>query len=253
MRGVQKMKYSQWLGIWTQWRWINNLIFGFMFGLLAVFAGLVSAQEFRFSSIEVTGNKRIESSTILNYASIPVAQVVDAAELNTAYQNISDSGLFESVELQPSDGRLLITVQEFPTVNQIAFEGNKKITNKTLESLVSVKPRRVFNPTDIEQDLEAIVKAYADIGNLATQVTPQIIRQSDNRVDLVFEIFEGGTVEIERISFVGNSAFSDRRLRRVLQTKQAGFLRTVIQRDTFNSDQVEYDKQILKDFLAIFQ
>ena len=248
MRGVQKMKYSQWLGIWTQWRWINNLIFGFMFGLLAVFAGLVSAQEFRFSSIEVTGNKRIESSTILNYASIPVAQVVDAAELNTAYQNISDSGLFESVELQPSDGRLLITVQEFPTVNQIAFEGNKKITNKTLESLVRVKPRRVFNPTDIEQDLEAIVKAYADIGNLATQVTPQIIRQSDNRVDLVFEIFEGGTVEIERISFVGNSAFSDQRLRRVLQTKQAGFLRTVIQRDTFNSDQIEYDKQILKDF-----
>lgn len=101
MRGVQKMKYSQWLGIWTQWRWINNLIFGFMFGLLAVFAGLVSAQEFRFSSIEVTGNKRIESSTILNYASIPVAQVVDAAELNTAYQNISDSGLSKVLNCNP--------------------------------------------------------------------------------------------------------------------------------------------------------
>ena len=248
MRGVRKMNYSQWLGGKARWSGLNGALFGAALVLMTIVSGTVFAQEFRFSSIDVLGNRRIETSTVLNYANIPVSQVVDAAELNTAYQNISDSGLFESVELQPLNGRLLIKVQEYPTVNQIAFEGNKKITNKSLESLISAKPRRVFNPTDVEQDLEAIVKAYADIGNLATQVTPQIIRQSDNRVDLVFEIFEGGTVEIERISFVGNSAFSDRRLRRVLQTKQAGFLRAIIQRDTFNSDQVEYDKQILKDF-----
>ena len=248
MRGVRKMKYSQWLGIKTHWRALNIAIFGLVLGIISVFASLVSAQEFRFSSIDVTGNRRIETSTILNYANIPVSEVVDAAELNSAYQNISDSGLFESVELFPSNGRLLIKVQEYPTVNQIAFEGNNKITNTTLATLIRAKPRRVFNPTDVEGDLEAIIKAYADIGNLATQVTPRIIRQSDNRVDLVFEISEGGTVEVERISFVGNSAFSDRRLRRVLQTKQAGILRTFIQRDTFNSDQVEYDKQILTDF-----
>ena len=248
MRGVRKMKYSQWLGIKTHWRGLNTLVFGLMLGFVTVFADFVSAQEFRFSSIDVTGNRRIEASTILTYANIPVSQVVDAAELNTAYQNIADSGLFESVELQPQNGRLLIKVEEYPTVNQIAFEGNRKITNSTLATLISAKPRRVFNPTDVEEDLDAIVKAYADIGNLATQVTPRIIRRSDNRVDLVFEISEGGTVEIERISFVGNSAFSDRRLRRVLQTKQAGLLRTLIQRDTFAADQIEYDKQILTEF-----
>jgi len=242
------MKYSQWLGIKTHWRGLNTLVFGLMLGFVTVFAGFVSAQEFRFSSIDVTGNRRIETSTILTYANIPVSQVVDAAELNTAYQNIAASGLFESVELQPQNGRLLIKVQEYPTVNKIAFEGNRKITNSTLATLISAKPRRVFNPTDVEEDLDAIVKAYADVGNLATQVTPRIIRQSDNRVDLVFEILEGGTVEIERIGFVGNSAFSDRRLRRVLQTKQAGLLRTIIQRDTFSADQIEYDKQILIEF-----
>ena len=248
MRGVRKMKYSQWLGVKTHWCGLNTLVFGLMLGFVTVFADFVSAQEFRFSSIDVTGNRRIKASTILTYANIPVSQVVDAAELNTAYQNIADSGLFESVELQPQNGRLLIKVEEYPTVNQIAFEGNRKITNSTLASLISAKPRRVFNPTDVEEDLDAIVKAYADIGNLATQVTPRIIRRSDNRVDLVFEISEGGTVEIERISFVGNSAFSDRRLRRVLQTKQAGLLRTLIQRDTFAADQIEYDKQILTEF-----
>ena len=40
------------------------------------------------------------------------------------------------------------------------------------------------------------------VGRLAAKVNPKFIRLSDNRVDLVFEIFEGGLVEIERISFV---------------------------------------------------
>ena len=65
---------------------------------------------------------------------------------------------------------------------------------------------------------------------------------------MVFEIFEGGLVEIERISFVGNRAYSDRKLRSVLETKQAGLLRTFIQRDTFVEDRIEFDKQVLSDF-----
>jgi outer membrane protein insertion porin family len=86
------------------------------------------------------------------------------------------------------------------------------------------------------------------MGRLAATVGAKIIRQSDNRVDLVFEIFEGGLVEIERIGFVGNRVYSDRKLRGVLQTKQAGFLRSFIQRDTFVEDRVEFDKQVLSDF-----
>ncbi len=64
----------------------------------------------------------------------------------------------------------------------------------------------------------------------------------------MFEINEGRVVEIERISFVGNRAYSDRRLRRVLETKQAGLFRQIIQRDTFVADRIEFDKQVLRDF-----
>src|SRR5690606_32281617 len=83
---------------------------------------------------------------------------------------------------------------------------------------------------------------------LAATVTPKVIRRDGNRVDLVFEITEGKVVEIERLSFVGNRAFSDRRLRQVLETKQAGFLRAIIQRDSFVAERIEVDKQMLTDF-----
>ena len=70
-------------------------------------------------------------------------------------------------------------------------------------------------------------------GRYAATVTPKIIRRGENRVDLVFEVVEGKMVEVERLSFVGNRNFSDRRLRGVLGTKQAGLLRQFIQRDTY--------------------
>ena len=64
----------------------------------------------------------------------------------------------------------------------------------------------------------------------------------------MFEIAEGKVVEVERLSFVGNRAFSDRRLRQVLETKQAGFLRQLIKGDTFVAERLEVDKQMLRDF-----
>jgi len=225
------------------------LIAVMLFGAVTWFnAGAAKAQQYRFSSIDVVGNLRIESSTIRSYSGISTAHSLSAADLNAAYQSIASSGLFEEVEIVPNGARLVIKVKEFPTINRVAFEGNSRIKDEVLAGLVKSQTRRVFNPTEVEQDRAVIAEAYANSGRLAAKVNPKFIRLSDNRVDLVFEIFEGGLVEIERISFVGNRAYSDRKLRSVLETKQAGLLRTFIQRDTFVEDRIEFDKQVLSDF-----
>ena len=65
---------------------------------------------------------------------------------------------------------------------------------------------------------------------------------------LGFEVTEGRVVENERISFVGNRAFSDRRLRRAIDTKQAGFLRSIIRADSFIPERIAFDRQALTDF-----
>ena len=55
-------------------------------------------------------------------------------------------------------------------------------------------------------------------------------------------------VENERISFVGNRAFSDRRLRRVIDTKQASLFRQIISTDTYIAERIPVDRQLLTDF-----
>ena len=206
------------------------------------------AQTYSFSNVVIEGNDRIEAATILNYAGIARGEAVSAGALNDAYQRIVQSGLFETVELVPNGGSLLIRVKEFPMVNVVDFQGNKRLKDEILTTIIKSKSRLVYSPAQAEADAAALAEAYRVQGRLAATVDPRLIRRSDNRVDLVFEISEGKTVDIERLSFVGNRAFSDRRLRQVLDTKQAGFLREVIKGDTFVPERLELDKQLLRDF-----
>ena len=221
-------------------------------GLLASASVLTAApalaQSYRLSSVAIEGNQRIEPRTILNFARIPRGETISAAELNDAYQRLQGSGLFEEVTITPRGGRLVIAVKEYPTINVVNFEGNRLLKSEDLARGIESRSRRVFSPATVEADAAAIAEAYAQQGRLAARVEPRVIRRSDNRVDVVFEIAEGRVTEVERLSFVGNRAFTDRRLRQVLETKQAGFLRQLIRRDTYDAERIEVDKQLLRDF-----
>ena len=172
------------------------------------------AQNYRFSTVSIEGNQRVEAATILSYAGIGQGQNVSASDLNDAYQRIQASGLFETVSIDPQGSRLVIAVKEYPTINKVAFEGNKRLKDEDLTGFVESKPRQVFSPTKAERDAAVVAEAYEQNGRVSARVTPRIIRRSDNRVDLVFEIFEGKQTEVNRIGFVGNRNYSDRRLRR---------------------------------------
>ncbi len=208
----------------------------------------VMAQSYQFNSVEINGNERVGDSAILARAGIRRGAPVSGGQLNDAYQNLQNSGLFESVAIEPRGGTLVITVVELPTLNRVRFEGNKRIKDEVLASVISSTERRVFNPAQAEADAAAIAEAYSNDGRLSARVQPRVIRRSQNRVDLVFEVFEGDNIEIERLSFVGNRIYSDRRLRRVLDTKQAGLFRRLIKRDTLVEGRIEVDKQLLRDF-----
>lgn len=235
--------------------WQSNILwraltFFFLFAIpgLLVLPQPAQAQSFTINGFEVEGNRRIETSTIISRTGIEVGQTVSAGQLNDAFQRLLDSGVFETVELTPRGNTLVIEVEEYPTINQISIEGNNRVKDDVLLGVISSQTRRVFTPQVAEADADLIAEVYSSQGRVSATVIPRIIRRSDNRVDLVFEVAEGTTIEVERVSFVGNRTYSDRRLRRVLETKQANILRTFLRGDTFIADRIEFDKQVIRDF-----
>ncbi len=216
----------------------------------AVVPGAVLAQTYAFNSVQIEGLNAIQAGTVMSYLGFGKGERVSAGELNDAYQRLVGSGLFDKVAITPRGSTLVVKVTEFPLINRINIEGNKKLKDDELLALIQSRSRYVFNPSVVEQDAETIADAYAERGRLAAQVTPRVIRRPQNRVDLVFEVVEGKNSEVERIAFNGNRAFSDSRLRRVIASKQAGILRFLFSSDTFDPNRIEFDKQLLRDFYA---
>lgn len=211
-------------------------------------ARMAVAADYDFTSIEVKGLQRIDSSSVLTYAAIPRGKTISDADLNAAYQRIQNSGLFQSVTFTPQGSTLVIAVKEFPTINIINFEGNKRINSADLAKIIKSQSNHVYSPAQAEADAAAITSAYRQSKRFAAIVTPKIIPRSQNRVDLVFDINEGNTVEIQRLTIIGNHAFSEYRLRQVLASKQAGFLHGFFRNNTFDPNRVDEDKQLLSDF-----
>lgn len=203
---------------------------------------------YSFAKVVVEGNDQVDVATIVAFLDLPTGQVVTDAELNDAYQRIVASGLFSQVEIVPGADSLVIKVVENPMIGTIDYQGNALIKDPDLAKFITAKEGQVYSPSVAESDAAIIAEAYRQNGRMAATVTPRIIRRDHNRVDLVFEIVEGGVAEVARLSFVGNKDFSDYRLRQILSTKQAGILHNLIQRDMFQADRLEMDKKLLNDF-----
>ena len=206
------------------------------------------ASTFKLGSVSVIGNNRLSDEAIINYSRLSRNTEISSEDLNIAYNKILDTGLFKSAAFKKDGRDLIITVEEYPTINEISFEGNKKFTDEKLESFLVTQSNIVFSPQTLKKDLNALQTVYKNSGRYSAKVQPKIINLSNNRVNLIFEIYEGNVLEIEKINFVGNREYSNRRLRRVLSTKQAGILRKIILRDTLVEEKISLDKKLLIDF-----
>jgi outer membrane protein insertion porin family len=200
------------------------------------------------AAIRVEGNQRIEPGTILSYMTVQPGDTFDPDKLDRSLKTLYATGLFSDVSLDRVGDTLVVRVAENPIVNQIAFEGNHKETEEDLRNAIQLRPRAVFTPAEAEADRDRLLALYAQKGRFAAQVTPKLIRLSDNRVNVVFEIKEGRASVIARIVFVGNHAFTEARLRQVISSRETAWWRFLSSSDEYDADRTNYDRELLRRF-----
>jgi outer membrane protein insertion porin family len=211
-------------------------------------AGVSAAHAAMVSNIEVRGNKRVDAATIRNYLSIRPGKSFDSSDIDAATKRLFSTGLFSDVRISQAGGTLVIQVAEYPTVNQVIFVGNKKIKDEDLARSVRLKPQGSFSNAILDGDVKRIKEAYDHIGRNDATVSPQVIDLGEDRVNVVFHVNEGGRTKIEAINFIGNKAFSDRRLSDVISTKRSNFLSFVLRNDVYDEDKLRADEDALRRF-----
>ena len=127
---------------------------------VSVIATPIMAQSTTVTGISVEGNKRIATSTILSLAALTPGTRYSAGQINAAVQRLNTSGFFKSVDFEVKSGRITIVVDENPTINRIAFEGNKKLKDEDLKGLISSQPRQTFSAKRAEADAQQLAAAY---------------------------------------------------------------------------------------------
>lgn len=202
----------------------------------------------RVVAIDVRGNQRIESDTIRSYMVIQPGDPFDADRMDRSLKALFATGLFREVEMRVEGHRIIVTVAENPLINRVFFEGNRRISRDVLSREVQLRERSVYSQSAVAVETQRIIEIYARRGRFNVRVEPRIIDRGDNRVDVVFEIQEGEAAYIARINFVGNSSFSDSRLREVIASREARWFRPFSATDTYDPERMAFDKEMLRRF-----
>ncbi|RWH75798.1 outer membrane protein assembly factor BamA [Mesorhizobium sp.] len=218
-------------------------------GALAVqFAATSVAEAAVISRVEVSGNQRVDAETIRNYISIKPGKPFSSSDIDEAVKALFGTGLFSDVRINQVGSSLVVKVSEYKVVNQVLFQGNKKLKDNALQAAIQLKPRATFSQQALDADVEAVKAAYKRIGRDDAAVTTQIMDLGDNRVNVVFNINEGGRTQIAAINFVGNHAYSSRRLSDVINTKRSSWLSFVLRDDVYDEDKLRADQELLRRF-----
>ena len=201
-----------------------------------------------FSRIEVRGNKRVEASTISDYIGVKPGQPFSNADIDEAVKRLFSTGLFSDVRIKQAGGVLIVEVDELSVVNQVIFQGNRKIKDAALAQQVQLKPRSSLDNAVMEADAETIRQAYQRIGRADVTVDATTMDLGDNRVNVVYNITEGDRTKIATINFVGNNAYGDRRLQEVMSTKRSNFMSWLSRNDVYDEGKLKADEELLRRF-----
>ncbi|WP_135210182.1 outer membrane protein assembly factor BamA [Vitreimonas flagellata] len=196
----------------------------------------------------VEGNQRIEPATITSYLLVRPGDTFDAERIDLSLKTLFATGLFADVQIEQRGGDLVVSVIENPVINRVIFEGMRTLDEEDLEDEVQARPRSVFTPARAQGDVQRIIEVYRRAGRFAAQVTPQVRELDQNRVDLIFEVDEGPVTGIRSVNFIGNEAFSDRRLRDAIVTAESSWWNFFSNNDNYDPDRLEYDREQLRQY-----
>lgn len=210
--------------------------------------GATSAYAQAVRGIIVKGNQRVDRETILSYVALQPGRRYSAALVDESIKGLFQTGLFSDVKITRRGSSIVVNVVENPVINHISFEGNDRLADKSLQSVIQSRSRGVLARSTLESDVQRMLMVYRRAGRFSARVEPKVIKLPKNRVNLVFEINEGDKTAVSRITFIGNKAFSDGRLREEIKTRESGWLSFLRSTDTYDADRLEADQEAIRQF-----
>src|SRR6056300_160595 len=201
------------------------------------------------SKIEINGNDRISDETIKLFISVDVNDEINEIKLNDILKELYDTNFFKNISVNFDNQILSINVIENPIIENISYNGIK--SKKMLELIkdgTSIKQRSSYNERTIKNDKLKIEGILKTLGYYNSSLNVLVEQSKNNLVSITYEINLGKKSKIKKITFIGNKVFKDKKLRRIITSKEYKFWKFISGRKFLNQNSVYFDERLLENY-----
>jgi outer membrane protein insertion porin family len=178
---------------------------------------------------------------------------VDARTIQRDVKAIYGSGFVDDVrvDVERIEGGLTVSfiVDEKPAIREVKVSGNKKLDEDALFEVIDISAFSVLNEADLKANIRRVRDKYLEKGFYLVQIEPVVREVADDMVELTFEITENRKVLVQKVEITGNEHIKDRKIKKFLQTREAGVLPWLSNSGTFNEFAIQDDVQIVRQVL----
>lgn len=176
--------------------------------------------------ITVSGVKFLNPDVLISMTEISVGDTIQVPGevITKAVKKLWAQGLFSDVDIRATriDGTDIyidINLKEQPRLTTVNFTGVRKGEADDLKDKLKLRSGSQITQATLENSVIIIKKHYNTKGFLNVVVNPVLENDSviDNGTKLTFQIQKNDRVKIDEITFDGNKAYSQKRLRRALK------------------------------------
>lgn len=224
-----------------------------LLGLSSVHGQQNQARKAKIMAIKVEGNESVDGNLIKLQSGLAEGALVTGDDIQNAIKTLWELRMFSDIQVVLDDkvgDNLYITikVKEFPHLNTIEFDGNKKIKNKDLEKALDYYRGLSVGHSQIAKWRRQLLDLYREKGYLLAEIEPESEQSATDtsRVNVTFKIRENNKVQVERITFHGSEAFSSDKLRgQMKETKEDTWWRGA----DFDPEKYFEDKNLVLNFM----
>ena len=221
----------------------------FIYTLLLTLLLIVSTKAEIVTKVVVNNNDRISLNTIITYGNIKIGSDYSSGDLNNILKNLYKTNFFADVSLEINNNILIIDVVENKLIQKINITGVKsdKFKDAILKSL-SITNKSPFIMSQVEKELIKIKSSLSREGYYFSNVTTDIQENSNNTVNLNFNVNLGNKVKISKIEFTGDKVVKNRTLRNLITIEESRFWKFISKKKYLNEKNLLRDERLLKNY-----
>jgi outer membrane protein insertion porin family len=230
----------------------------------------------KIAEVRVSGNRRIEQDAIKRVTKTHPGDTLLTRNLSEDMKTIYGMGYFDDVRVEsensPAGKIIIFVVKEKPTIRHIYIRGGKEaqqdvgakkykeekkedlkpsslvIDEEKIMKSLDIKTGSIVNIFKVQSNIKRIEDLYKEKNYHNVKVTYNIKEQENNQADIEFIIDEGKKILIKEIHFVGNQAYPDKKLKKIMKTSEKGFWSWLTSSGDLKSEDLNQDVELLTSF-----